>query len=147
MVVLDTDHLSVLDWPTNPEAERLVARLRALAPEEVTATIVSFEEQMRGWLAILAKAKTMAKQVEAYERLGRQLDTYRGMRLLPFDERAAAEFQRLRKLKLRVGTMDLKVAAIVLVHNATLLSRNLRDFEQVPDLKVEDWTKEPTGAS
>ena len=56
-----------------------------------------------------------------------------------FDARAAAEFQWLRSLKLRIGTMDLKIAAIVLRHGATLLSANLRDFRQVPDLTVEDW--------
>ncbi len=96
---------------------------------------------MRGWLAVLAKARTISQQVSAYARLLRQLDDYRKIRVLPFDERAAAEFERLQKLKLRVGTMDLKVAAIVLAHDATLLSRNLQDFEKVPGLTVEDWTK------
>jgi len=36
--------------------------------------------------------------------------------------------------------MDLKIAAIVLAQNATLLTRNLSDFRKVPRLKVEDWT-------
>jgi len=36
--------------------------------------------------------------------------------------------------------MDLKIAAIVLVHGAKLLSRNLKDFRQIPNLDVEDWT-------
>jgi len=35
--------------------------------------------------------------------------------------------------------MDLKIASIVLVHGATLLTNNVRDFEKVPGLKVEDW--------
>ena len=35
--------------------------------------------------------------------------------------------------------MDLKIASIVLVHGATLLSSNLQDFERVPGLPVEDW--------
>jgi len=37
-------------------------------------------------------------------------------------------------------SMDLKIAAIVLSHRATLLSRNMVDFAQVPGLGVEDWT-------
>jgi tRNA(fMet)-specific endonuclease VapC len=49
-------------------------------------------------------------------------------------------FQRLRRSRLRIGTMDLKIAAIVLARDATLLSRNLSDFSQIPDLHVEDWT-------
>jgi tRNA(fMet)-specific endonuclease VapC len=40
-----------------------------------------------------------------------------------------------------VGTMDLKIAAIVLSRDATLLSANLADFRQVPRLRVQDWTR------
>lgn len=40
---------------------------------------------------------------------------------------------------MRIGTMDLKIAAICLAHDATLLTRNLVDFEKVPGLRVENW--------
>jgi len=60
--------------------------------------------------------------------------------VLEFDEAAAAEFQRLKQSRLRIRTTDLKMAAIALTHDATLLSRNLSDFRHVPALKVEDWT-------
>lgn len=70
---------------------------------------------------------------------------YSNICVLDFDEKAANEFQHLRSLKIRVGTMDLKIASIAIVNNATLLSRNLRDFEQIPNLKVEDWTIEQAG--
>jgi len=59
--------------------------------------------------------------------------------LLGFTRAAADEFERLQKLRLRIGTMDLKIGAIALAHNATLLSRNLKDFGKVPGLQVEDW--------
>ncbi len=61
--------------------------------------------------------------------------------VLPFDPPAAQEYARLRHACPRLGAMDLKVAAIALTHDATVLTRNLRDFQQVPNLRAEDWTR------
>lgn len=141
MIVLDTDHLSLLEWRAGTDARRLRTRLRGVDPATVVSTIISFEEQMRGWLAQLAKARTMAQQITAYGRLSRHVRVFREVPLLDFDERAAAEFQRLRKLYPRIGSMDLKIAAIVLVQGATLLTRNLADFGKINGLAVEDWTE------
>jgi tRNA(fMet)-specific endonuclease VapC len=139
MFVLDTDHLSLLQWGVGEEAERLRARLQA-ACEEVALTVVSYEEQTRGWLAYVARARTLGQQVEAYRRLRRHLDVYRTARLLDFDEQAATEFQRLQRLRVRIGSMDLRIAAIALTHRAVLLTRNAVDFGKVPNLQIEDWT-------
>ncbi len=43
--------------------------------------------------------------------------------------------------RIRISTMDLKIATIGLVNDALLLSANLRDFQQVPGLRVEDWLR------
>jgi hypothetical protein len=51
--------------------------------------------------------------------------------VLPFDQRAAATFVQLRQQGVRIGTMDLKIAAIALEHQALVLSGNLRDFQRV----------------
>jgi tRNA(fMet)-specific endonuclease VapC len=59
--------------------------------------------------------------------------------IIAFDEPCADQFEKLRAAKIRIGTMDLKIAATALVHDALLLSANLRDFERVPGLRVEDW--------
>src|SRR5215213_3225939 len=93
MFVLDTDHISLLEHRRSAETQRLQARLDALAPEEPVVTIISFEEQMRGWLAYMARAKTLAQQIEAYGRLKRHLDNYRRPTVLEFDDLAAVEFQ------------------------------------------------------
>lgn len=142
MLVLDTDHLSVLEWEASAATQRLLQRLSREAPAEAATTIISFEEQMRGWLAYLSRSRTVVQQVEAYRRLQKQLENYRTIPILAFDLQAATEFQRLRKRHRTLGTMDLKIAAIVLVHDATLLSRNLSDFRQIAELRVEDWTAE-----
>ena len=140
MVVLDTDHLSVLERHTQPGSTTLRAHLAHLPPDEVVTTIISYEEQMRGWMAYLAQSRAVAQQVVAYRRLLQHLDNYRQIPVLAFDETAAIVFQRLSRARLRVGTMDLKIAAIVLSRDALLLSKNLTDFGQVPGLQVEDWT-------
>lgn len=96
---------------------------------------------MRGWLSFISKAKTTDEMIFAYERLHRFLGNYRTAKVLDFDERAAQEFKNLKSQKIRIGTMDLKIAAIAIANDAILVSRNLRDFEQVPTLTVKDWTK------
>jgi tRNA(fMet)-specific endonuclease VapC len=78
--------------------------------------------------------------VEAYRRLSRHVEYYSEIIVLPFDELAAVQFQQLRSTRIRIGTMDLRIAAIALSLKATLLSRNLRDFQQVPGLDVQDWS-------
>jgi tRNA(fMet)-specific endonuclease VapC len=59
--------------------------------------------------------------------------------IAPFDQASADRFDALKGTKLRVGTMDLKIAAIALVNDALLLTANRRDFEQVPGLRFENW--------
>lgn len=140
MVILDTDHMSVLERREQPGLGTLRNRLAEVPPSDVVTTVISYEEQMRGWMAYLARARSMAQQITAYDRLLAHLDNYRRISVLGFDEAAAMVFQRLRRSRLRIGTMDLKIAAIVLARDATLLSRNLDDFRQIPDLHVEDWT-------
>ena len=118
MLAFDTDHVSLLQWGGGEEAGRLRARLQT-ADEEVAVTVISYEEQTRGWLAYVARARTLGQQVEAYRRLRRHLDVYRTAQLLDFDEQAATEFQRLQRSRVRIGTMDLRIAAIALIHGAT----------------------------
>lgn len=139
MVVLDTDHLSVLDHESGAAARRLAARLSAVAAQGVATTIVNVEEQMRGWLAYLAQARTVTDQIAAYDQFARYLRRYARVTILDFDAAAAAMFQRLRKTHRRAGTMDLKIAAVTLARGATLLTRNVSDFHQISGLKVESW--------
>ena len=140
MIVLDTDLLTIVQRADSAEYRRLVNRLNAAREETVAVTIVSIEEQMRGWLAWIAQARTLERQVEAYARLHALFEDFQTRPVLAFDSLAAGEFQRLKRMNIRVGTMDLKIASVVLAHGGLLLSRNVKDFQRVPDLKIEDWT-------
>jgi tRNA(fMet)-specific endonuclease VapC len=58
---------------------------------------------------------------------------------LPFTEAALARVTHLKSLRLKIGTMDLRIAAITLEHGGVLVTRNLRDFQRIPGLVVESW--------
>jgi tRNA(fMet)-specific endonuclease VapC len=140
MILVDTDHATYLKYPESERGRRFIDRLIAVPPAEVVATaIITVEERMRGWLAVIAKEKAALRQVVGYRELSKLFEFYQGFEIVPFDEAAARQFEHLRKQRLRLGTMDLKIAATALVNNALLLSANLRDFERVPGLRVENW--------
>jgi tRNA(fMet)-specific endonuclease VapC len=139
-VVLDTDHLSVLQWREEPACRRLLARLDQLPPDDIATTIVSFQEQVQGWLAYLNRARKPDQVVLCYAKLEEMWRWFLKMNVLSFGEDAQARFAELRRQCPRLQTMDLRIASVALVSDATLLSRNIRDFRRVPGLTVEDWT-------
>lgn len=139
MILLDTDHLTVLKYVESPASALLQARMEAASDQVFATTIVNVEEQMRGWLARIHSLRDVHKQVPPYEQLMGLLDFFRRWRIVPFNSRTADEFKRLRKQRIRIGTQDLKIGSIALVYNALLLSANLRDFRQVQGLQVENW--------
>jgi tRNA(fMet)-specific endonuclease VapC len=142
MLILDTDLVSILEGRETGARTRLRERLSQTDPsEQIAVTIISYEEQMRGWMTYLARAISVGQQVDAYGRLRRHVENYKAVTLLDFDAKSATAFQHLLKTRVRIGTMDLKIAAIALTNSATLLSRNLSDFEKVPGRLVEDWTR------
>jgi tRNA(fMet)-specific endonuclease VapC len=140
MILVDTDHATFLKYPESERGRRLIDRLSALPQSEAVAVaIVTVEERMRGWLAVIAKEKQAARQVTGYRELAQLFEFYQEFEIVLFDEAAARKFDELRGQRLRLGTMDLKIAATALVNNALLLSANRRDFERVPGLRVENW--------
>lgn len=138
MLILDTDHIVELQTEDANRRERLRVRLRT-AKTTVAVTIVSAEEQVRGWLSSIHRTRDPFRQVRAYSEFLDLFDFYSEWEVLPFDALAAGRFVSLRKNGIRIGTMDLKIASIALITGARLLSRNLVDFDKVPGLVVEDW--------
>ena len=139
MWVLDTDYLTILERGGST-ALSIQMRLDQVPIREIGTTIVNYEEQMRGWLSRAAQANMLTQLQKAYARLEEHMATFGALTVLSFDAQAATEFERLVKARIRIGTMDLRIAAICLANDATLLTRNLKDFGQVPGLKFEDWS-------
>lgn len=137
MLVLDTNHLVELGY-RSAASQRLSERLEA-SGEPAFATIVSAEEQLRGWMAELHRVGDPARQIPLYRKLRERIEFYAAWSVLDWDAEAVAQFARLRGERIRIGTQDLKIASIVLSHNATLLTRNVVDFQKVPGLRIENW--------
>jgi len=139
VIILDTDHIVTLKHENDPHWNTLTTNLVSSADQDFATTAITVEEQNRGWLALINRYTDVHKQIPAYARLIELIRFFANWRIVAFDEAAADEFVRLRKERIRIGTHDLKIASIALVNDATLLSANLRDFEQVPGLRVENW--------
>lgn len=140
MIMLDTDCISLLQRENVLVGSTLQRNLERFSPDEICTSIVSFEEQMRGWLSFISKSRTPDQEIFAYSRLHDALKDYKNSTVLDFDEKAAKIFVQLKADKIRIGTMDMKIAAIAIAHNAILISRNLVDFERIPGLAVQDLT-------
>ncbi|MBM3224114.1 MAG: type II toxin-antitoxin system VapC family toxin [Candidatus Tectomicrobia bacterium] len=135
-VLLDTDHVSLHERGHLP----LRARLASYLPEEVAVSIVTVEEMLRGRLAILARRSAGEARVHAYMKLLETVYFCSTIPVLPFDMACEQQFQALHAMRLRVGSRDLRIAATALVQNVVLVTRNRRDFEPVPGLRLDDWS-------
>lgn len=139
MYLLDTDHIALMDRGAL-EGQRIRSRLAGIPPDDVNASVISYEEQVRGWVSAIARARAVNQQILFYHELERLLRFYCITPLLSFDSQAADRFQKLKQARTRIGTMDMKIAAIALANDATLLTRNTIDFQKVPGLRFEDWS-------
>lgn len=137
MFILDTDHVSL-----HQREHTLIASRIAETPDHLLfSTIITFQEQIAGRLAVIKRARNPEKQARSYRRL-RETQLYFCSRpLLLFDATAQTQFWALKAKKIRISTNDLMIASIVLAYNGILLTRNMRDFRQVPDLQIEDWSQ------
>src|SRR5262245_23901642 len=117
MILLDTDHVNVLQVRQASEYATLMGKIALSPDQDLVTTVVSFEEQMRGWLAIINRHADVAQHVYPYDRLNTLVQFFCQWILLPFDDEAAAQFKQLRAQKIRIGTMDLKIASIALVRD------------------------------
>jgi tRNA(fMet)-specific endonuclease VapC len=140
MYIFDTDHVGIIQWQSEPEYSRLMHRVSNFSATDFFVTIPSFHEEILGWNAYIAKATKIEGIVKGYDRLLQILTDFHAAQILPFDDVAAQHFTWLRQQKVRIGTMDLRMASIALSRSMILLSRNVSDFNQVPTLQVQDWT-------
>jgi tRNA(fMet)-specific endonuclease VapC len=134
--VLDTDHLTFFqnDHPLVKQ------RINQINPENLAVTVITSEEQMRGWLNAINQSSQSERLIWAYKGLRDGIEYFNNVKLLDFDQNAYTCYKDLVRHKIRIGTQDLRIAAITLSVNGILVTRNRKDFAKVPNLQLEDWT-------
>lgn len=134
--VLDTDI-----WSLYGKGHPIVqARVHAHPIEELALAIITVEEQLSGWYAKVRQARQRIDKARQYQHLADAVMALKDWQILSFSEPALNRFEQLYASKLNVGKKDLCIAAIALEHSATVVTRNLRDFQRIPGLTVEDWS-------
>jgi tRNA(fMet)-specific endonuclease VapC len=138
MFVLDTDILTLLFTGHS----RVLSRRNQASSADIATTVVSRIQSLLGRFQFLLKAASGADLLRAQRLLHGTTFALTQIEIeFGIDDTAAAEFDRLRedkKLK-KIGRADLLIAAITLANRATLVTRNVRDFRQVPGLQIENW--------
>ena len=137
----DTDTLS-LYRRGNPGIE---ARIQTEARDAIVLSIFTVDEALSGWYDILRKARTPQQMVDAYRRLEESVTVISEFRLLPVTESAWMRIRILQTQRLNVRPADLRIAALALEYNIILVTRNLRDFERVPGIHLENWASKTPG--
>jgi tRNA(fMet)-specific endonuclease VapC len=104
MYLLDTDHLSIIERG-GEISQRIISRLSILSPEDINVTVVTYEEQTRGWLGYIAKARNLQEQIIAYRKLENHIATFAKLKVIGFDNESATIFKQLRAEYPRLGTI------------------------------------------
>jgi tRNA(fMet)-specific endonuclease VapC len=134
--ILDTDHITLYR-----EGNRFIARqVAATLPNALYVTVISFQEQVEGWLMQIRRSPNQPRLIWAYGKLQETLTLFARLQVLPYDEAAAEQFRRLQQQRIHIGTQDLRIASIALANGCTVITRNRRDFAHMPGLAVVDWS-------
>jgi tRNA(fMet)-specific endonuclease VapC len=135
--LLDTDTLTHL-YSGN---SNVTNRLKSVTDVEVGITIVTKVEILRGRIDYLLKADNGSNLLKAQELFFRTERLLGELLIVPMNQVAVTEFDRLRVVSKfnKIGRADLLISSITLAHRATLVTRNLRHFKQIPGLRLENW--------
>ncbi|HYV38373.1 MAG TPA: type II toxin-antitoxin system VapC family toxin [Gemmataceae bacterium] len=135
--VLDTDILTLFQ-EGHPA---VLQHLQKHSPDQRAISIITVEEELRGWYTKLRRANKPRLLASAYQRLADAVGFFSKLAILSFTESAIARYEQLRIAHKHVGKNDLRIAAIVLEHGDILVTRNVKDFQGISSLKIEDWSK------
>jgi tRNA(fMet)-specific endonuclease VapC len=130
--LLDTDIFSYILAGREPFATRARAYVQEVG--RFSISLITFYEALRGLRFSQATA-----QLDRFERFARTNE------IIALDIpicRAAAEIHvTLRRQGRLLPDADLLIAATALVRGYTLATRNLKHFQRIPGLALDDWSE------
>ncbi|HXH11467.1 MAG TPA: type II toxin-antitoxin system VapC family toxin [Alphaproteobacteria bacterium] len=138
--LFDTDHISISQRQAGSEYATLLMRVAQHPPTDLACSIISFHKQILGCHTYISQARRAEDVVRGYGMLAQVLRDFTEALVIPFDAAAPVVCEGLVAQRVRVGTMDLRIAAIALSREMVLVTRNVSDFRKVPGLRIEDWT-------
>ena len=120
LYVLDTDMLTLY----RRGHDVVLRHALTYPPEDLAITVITVEEQLSGWYALLRQVKASADLTRVYDRLVETVMFFNSTHILSFTQPAVAQYEQLRSMRLRIGTMDLRIAAIALVYGDSSNARS-----------------------
>jgi tRNA(fMet)-specific endonuclease VapC len=136
MFLLDTD-IATLAYHNHPA---VLERIQT-ADSPVRLALVTRLELLRGRIDSVIKAADAQELLRAEDTLARTEAFCSGFAIVAIGTTAAELFVRLwsNKRVKKMGRGDLLNACICLANDATLVTRNTKDFIAIPSLKLENW--------
>lgn len=129
--MLDTN---ICIYAIKNKPEIVSKRIKEFNPDEIFISTIVLAELKHGVnksVNVEKNERTLNKFIKVFE-------------ILPFDAKAAVEYGKicayLQKNGTPIGTMDMLIAAHALSQNLTIVTNNVREFERVPNLKIENWS-------
>ena len=131
--LFDTDTLSEL--MRRAPSPALLRRLATTALDDQATSSITLGELLYGAHRLQERAPDLLDRIEE--------TLLPNLAVLPFDVEAAKTYGRLRATLERLGTpigdADMRIASIAQANDLVVVAGNVRHFERVPDLAVENW--------
>lgn len=118
----------------------VTSRLNTIRLDEIAVSIITVEEVLTGWFTRIHRAKSREDIAYCYQQASIAVAALSRIRVISYTETAIVRYEMLKAMKLNVSGNDLRIAAIALEFGGIVVTQNVRDFERIPELIIEDWT-------
>lgn len=126
---------NILRQPVEPKGDRNVIRRLGEIPDTSFYTSVFCYFEVRSWTLRSHDPGKLQRKLE--------MQVFPNLKLLDFRKQeaevAADVREELRRKGIKVPGMDLLIGATAKAHDMILVTRNVRDFERIPGLRIENW--------